>query len=90
MSADQSRRMVWGDAAINDVDRMVEELKAALHRNGVQLPSLSSDVVPTRGEYLVELGRIPHSTAAALVAVLNQAASVAPAVVDSDLTEHQA
>jgi hypothetical protein len=56
------------------VDALVEELKEALRRNGIQLPSLWSDVMPTRGRYLVHLGRVPQEMARDLIVVLHLAA----------------
>jgi len=58
------------------VDALVEELKGALRRNGLQLPSLRSDVMPTRGTYLLHLGRVSHEIARDLIAVLNLAADL--------------
>lgn len=75
MSADHSRLLRADVAADEAVDRVVEQLKAALHRNGILLPSLRSDIVPTRGQYLVELGRASQEVVLALAAVLDRAAS---------------
>ena len=65
--------------AANDVDRCVDDLRAALAVHGIALPSLHADLPGFAGAYappagLVALGNCNTATARKLAAVLQKAA----------------
>jgi hypothetical protein len=64
------------ETARREATETCEELKQALGRHGIVLPSLDVEVASYArfaGRPLIELGRVNITTAKALAAVLNQA-----------------
>lgn len=68
---EQSRKR--SSESVNETKEVIEELRAALERNGIVLPSLGLDALFLAAgspRSLIELGRITVDTARKLAAVL--------------------